>query len=285
MSFGGGSKQQVATTDSSPWGPQQPHLIKGFGQAEGLYDRGPQSYFPGRTYADFAPETNQALGMQASRATAGSPLLRAAQGNIQNTVGGSYLNSNPYVDAMFNKASDAVTRQYREATAPSIGSQFALAGRSGSGQHANALNQSQDQLGRTLSGMAADIYGTNYDRERQRQIQASTLAPGLAQADYGDIGQLANVGAQREELAERGIGEDVARYNFNQAQPYDALSRYMQYISGGYGGTSTQTQPLYRNRGAGALGGGLAGAAIGRTPGIDQPLLGAGLGGLLGIFG
>jgi hypothetical protein len=282
MSFGGGSKQQTATTLSEPWGPQQPHLTRTFGEAERLYNQGPQQFYPGQTYANFAPETEQALGMQASRASAGSPLLRSAQDVLKDTSAGVYLNSNPYVDRMFGSAADAVTRKYREATAPSIGSQFALSGRYGSGAHANALNQSQDQLGRSLGDLAANIYGGNYNQERQRQTQAAALAPSLAQADYADIGQLANVGAQRERLQEQQIGENVARYNFNQQAPFDALARYQQLVQGGYGGRQTQTQPLYRNYGASILGGGLLGSQIGATKGIDNPLLGTIAGGILG---
>ena len=282
MSLGGGDSQ-TSRSISEPWAPQQPFLTRGFTEAGKLYDRGPQQYYPGQTYANFSPETQQAHSMQSQRAIQGSPAVNAAQGQIADTAGGSYLNSNPYLDRMFGNASDAVTRQYREATAPSIGSQFALAGRAGSGQHANALNQSQDQLGRTLSGMAADIYGGNYNQERGRQIQASALAPSLANQDYQDIGQLADVGMQKERLAEQGIGENIARYNYGQQAPYDALARFQQMIQGNYGGTNTQTSPLYRNYGAGALGGGLAGAGISRMSGgsID-PLLGILGGGLLG---
>lgn len=72
------------------------------------------------------------------------------------------------------------------------------------------------------------------------------------------------------------------------------MSNYQGLISGNYGNSSTTTQPMYQNRGATALGGGIAGAlggsnlfgafpetlgALGLTSGST-----AGIGGLLGAL-
>jgi len=102
------------------------------------------------------------------------------------------------------------------------------------------------------------------------------------------------VGAQREGMAQAGINQDVAKYNYEANLPNNWLAQMMNIVQGQYGGsgTSTQSTPYYQNRLAsgagGALGGGLLGASSAGSLGIDPSiaaLLGAGGGGLLGYFG
>ena len=284
MSFGGGSEREAVSTQE-PWSGQKPYLENIFGRAESLYQGAPMSYFPGQTYAGFDPATQQALGMAEQRALAGSPLQQAGTEAMRATAAGEMLNANPYLDAMYDRAARGVTRQFREGVAPGLAARMSASGRTGSNAARTAMDQAQDTFGRTLSELGTDIYGRAYADERGRQMQAAALAPGMAAADYQDAQQLANVGAAREGLAQAGIDEDIARFNFQQMEPWDRLGRLSSFVQGGnWGGTTTQ--PIYRNRGASALGGGLAGASLGGM--FDSPYgapIGAGIGGLLGLFG
>ena len=93
-------------------------------------------------------------------------LLSPATAQLKSTIAGDYLNSNPYIDATFAKARDAV--------GAGIDSRFTSAGRYGSGAH-------QGVLGTTFNNLATDIYGNNYANERKLQQQASTIAPAFTQ--------------------------------------------------------------------------------------------------------
>ena len=108
-------------------------------------------------------------------------------------------------------------------------------------------------------------------------MEAARFAPMLAQQDYFDIGQLGQVGAQREGLADRYLQEQMARYD----QPYTNLQRYAGLLSGaglgqGYGTTST---PYYERNPLPALAGTGAGLFFGGPMG---GMIGGQLGGLLG---
>lgn len=268
------------TTTTAPWSGQQPYLQQGFRGAQKLYSRGGPKYFPGDTVADFGGDTTRALDMYRDTAMGGSAIPGAAVDQVSGTLQGDYLNSNPYLDAMYNNAASRITENYQEAVAPSIGAQFDSAGRFGSGMYQNMMQNSQQQLGDSLGGLAANIYGSNYENERNRQMQASSMAPSIAPLSYYDASQLMNVGEMSDAQRQREIDANFNRYMHKQERPYDNLNRYMASVTGNYGGVNTQ--PIYKNSTAQNLGLGLAGV------GLADSLLGStsygGLGGLLGSF-
>ncbi len=229
-SSGGGGQTTTSVQNTEPWSTQQPYLETGFESARtGVLDR-PQEYFPDSTVVPFAPETTAALGAQTNRAIQGSPLLGGAQDYTGDVLSGQYLDpsSNPFLGGV----SDAVLSQVQ----PQVASSFAQAGRTGGSPLA------AEALGRGVSrGMAPYLFG-EYGRERGAMEAAAGRAPGLAEADYGDIDRLARVGASREGKAEEGLQDSISRYNFGQAEPADRISQYMGLIQGNYGGSSTGSQ-------------------------------------------
>lgn len=137
------------------------------------------------------PLTNQAINLsQQGVATPGTSLIAQAgnggmpiQGYLESTANGSMLNANPYLDQTFDRAADAVERRFKTATMPGITSEAEAAGALGSGMY--ALNQSlaRQDLGNTLSGLANDIYGQNYQFERGNQINAANLIQNASNAE------------------------------------------------------------------------------------------------------
>lgn len=236
----------VATTTSAPWGPQQPYLTDTFNRAKNLYATGGPKYYPQNTVAPMSNQTRQGINAYTQTATQGTPVTDSAQQQVNATLQGDYLNSNPYLDAMYNNAAGAVTRNYQEAVAPSIAANFGLSGRSGSNMaFANAMDSSRDTLSRNLGGMAANIYGGAYENERGRQMQAASMAPETAALNYFDSNQLLQAGRLQDTYNQNRLNSDINRFNFNQERPWDALGRYQQLINGNYGGQSTQ--PIYNN--------------------------------------
>ena len=142
-----------------------------------------------------------------------------ASGMLNTTASGAYLNANPYLDATFNKAADAVQSR--------VNNSFASAGRFGSG-----LNQRT--LGDSLGDLATNIYGGNYANERNLQESATSRlgdvynqGQGLAQNAISNIGNNYNQGQQNKLAALGGMSD---AYNSQARINQDAAAG----ISGNY---------------------------------------------------
>lgn len=324
-SKGGGTQSTQTIQKADPPAFMQPYIqdVLAMGATNA---RTPQQFFPGSTVAGTAPETTAAQILQANRAIAGSPLERAAQAENLRTVNGTYfglnpsspyntaaasgafLNSNPYLDAMFARAARPVTMQFTDVALPGVASMFSSAGRYGSGAMQDATQRTVDTFGRTLGDLSANIYGTNYANERQLQntaaqnldqafgrerllqSQAVGQAPTLANQDFANIGALSEVGAQREAAQQAIINDAIQRWNFAQMEPAQRLQLYNAIVQGGFAAPSTTSagttqlpprQPL-RSAAGGAVAGAATGAAMGGQTG---GMWGAGVGGLLGLLG
>jgi len=198
-------------------------------------------------------------------------------------------------------ATRPLTQQFSQSVLPGISSLYSKSGRLGSGSMERALGTATEAYGRSLGDITANIAGSQYQQERGLQQQAQLAQAQLAGAAPQFYGQqflpsqaLGQVGAQQEAIAAQPLQEQLARYQFGQQLPYQQLQGYLSSVYGtplGQFGTTTQNAPTYQNRGAGVLGGAIAGGLGGYALGQAFPdqiggtygaLGGAGLGGLLG---
>lgn len=138
-------------------------------------------------------------------------------------------------------------------------------------------------------------YGVQQSLTDQAAIaQAAKTAAQMRQAGYGAATQTAlnarNLGMQGAQTV---MGLGSARQQLEQARLDAARNIGLQKLGVAQSALtgqpanigSTTTQPIYRNQGAGVLGGALAGAQLGSiVPGIGTGI-GAGIGGLLGLLG
>jgi hypothetical protein len=299
----------ATTTQTSQIDPALlPYLTQGLERAQSLFLTGQQpEFFPGQTYVSPSAATTEAIAQQEAIARQQSPVLQQAQqayqtslGQVGQTATGGFLNANPYQQAMMEAATRPLTQQFSQAVLPGISSLYSRSGRLGSGAMERALGTATEAYGRSLGDITANIAGTQYQQERglqqQAQMQQAQLA-GLAPQFYGQqflpSQTLAQVGAQQEAIAAQPLQEQLARYQFGQQLPYQQLQGYLSSVYGtplGQYGTSTTNAPTYQNRGAGVLGGGIAGGLGGYALGQAFPAIGgtygalggAALGGLLG---
>jgi len=252
----------------APWEPQQNPIIYGLLDAQNNVRNRQLNYFPGQTYAEFSPQTEQALNLTEQRALAGSPVQRGASDQALSTIRGDYLYGGPGFNAAYQAAANRII--------PDIESRFAKSGRYGSG------------LARQAEASAlSDAFAKQYGDERQNQLRTMLAAPQLAGADYNDFLRLAGVGQQREGQSQKKINEDIARFNFYQNEPLERVRNYMALVSGNYGQQGLQNvQGFKGNTGAGILGGALGGGGLAAAPALGLGPLGIGLsavgGGLLG---
>jgi len=291
----------ATTTSTSSIDPALlPYLTQGLQRAQSLFLTGQQpEFFPGQTYVSPSAATTEAIAQQEQLARQQSPVLQQAQqaytsslGQVGQTAAGGFLNANPYQQAMMAAATRPLTQQFSETVLPGISSLYSKSGRLGSGAMERALGTATEAYGRSLGDITANIAGTQYQQERGLQQQAQLaqsqlagLAPQFYSQQFLPSQTLAQVGAQQEAIAAQPLQEQLARYQFGQQLPYQQLQGYLSSVYGtplGSYGTQTTNAPTYQNRGAGVLGGGIAGGLGGYALGQAFPSIGAGYGALGG---
>ena len=329
---------------TGPWGPLHEPILQGVNMAETLMGT-PPAYYSGSTVNPFSQTTEQAMQARYNRAMQGSPQEQAFGGylsgamgqgqfnlapagvaanqaiggmgagtsQLAQTAGGANLYGNPFLDAQFNAASANMGQQFDRA-ASRIDASFGGGGRAGSNAHAQAMGDAAGQFSDSLSSLGANIYGGNYQAERDRQMQASnvlqqgglagggllgnlygnvdqsmaraaTMTPAHSAMQYGNIDQLGQVGSMVDQQAQNYLQDDINRFNFSQQAPWDRVGQYMGIVNSPSGGTMRQT-----GGGPGdvaqALGGAGTGAATGYMVGGPWGAAAGGIIGLgLGLFG
>lgn len=244
---------------------QRQALEFGLSEARQQYED-PRQYYQGSTVVGFDPATEQALSLLQTRGMQSTPITQSSEEALQRQL-------QPLDEGQFT---DLVNAQLRQRI-PQVQSQFARAGTARGGLAQQAIGREVAQA--TTQALAQD---------RARQLQALGMAPTISNLRLNEIQGLSGVGATREELAGRQLAEDIARQRFEEEERRNALNEYLSRVQGvnlGQTTTSTQTgSPLTRNRSAGILGGGLAGAQVGSQYGLPGALIGGGIGALTGLF-
>lgn len=170
--MGGKSTSTSETGSAQKWA--QPYAKAAAGSVQGVYNRNQ----PG-----IQSITNQVQGLMpglVNRFNQGSANVHAAQGYNQDVLNGKYLNGNPYLQGFLNQTNRDVTNQ--------VNSQFASAGRYGSGAYA-------DVLSRNLAEADNNARLADYSQQQARMDQAAQMAPALAQADYTGLPEILQTGA------------------------------------------------------------------------------------------
>lgn len=237
------------------------------------FREGGPKFFEGQTYADFTPQQQEYLSGLEARSRAGSPIITNAQQGLADVLGGKYLdpNTNPYLRQTYDTGAGAVQR--------SLTSQFGRGGRFGSGAHENAA-------GSAYATLANQLYGGNYQAERDRMQGAFGLAPSIEGMDVTNLGRLGLVGDAYQSQKQRAIDEAKARWDWNQQRPELNLDRYLARLQSNIGTmetTSTQDTPYYQDPTSGYIGAGL-GALGSIASAYGGGGGGAGLAGALGSY-
>lgn len=222
--YGGGGDSGGGTTTTTQEIPAElkPLATAYTNKAIGLSQQGYNPY-QGQRYADLNPVQNTGLEMTVGRALQGSQTVNNAEGQLNQMIGGT---SNPYLDAMYGRAADQVTS--------SVNSNFAQAGRYGSGAHTASLTEG-------LGNMATDLYGGAYEADRGRQMQAIGMAPEFAQQDYADAGQMMNAGQILQDQQQQNLDYGYEQYQEAENLPYKQLAAMSGVFGSNLGGASKTT--------------------------------------------
>ena len=251
----------------------QPYLSYGLSEAQKLYQAGGPQYYGGQTYVSPSQQTQTGLQALEQRAAQGNPLTGAAQGQLQNTIQGGYLQGNPFFQGAFNPAAQAAESKFKT-TLGDIGSAASKAGRYGSGAMSTMQQGASGQFAKALSDTAGTLAYQNYSDERGRQQAATMAAPAMAQSDYADIQNLLKAGQMREGYTGAQQQADINKFNFQQNQPQVNLQNF---LSGVYGNPLGRSQTSAGDTSGASgwqnlLGGAATAAGIYKTLGGTQGL-------------
>lgn len=120
----------------------------------------------------------QDIARSASFANFLAPNMGAGRAQQLATMQGQYLTpgSNPFLDSTADAMSRRLANAYRYGTAPSTDAAFARAGSYGGSAHQQTKQMQQFDFGQNLSDSLNQLYGANYDRERQNMLNAGSEA-------------------------------------------------------------------------------------------------------------
>jgi hypothetical protein len=235
---GGGSS--TTTTAVPSW--QQPYLENIYGLAQGQAQK-PVQYYPGQTVSQFTPEQGYAQQATTNRAVQGSPLLGAAQAENLKTTQGQYLNpdTNPWLAKTYETAAKDVAKTFGQNIMPGITKEAGAQGAWGGAREGVAKGAALSGFSENLADLATKIYAPAYETERGRQQAAVSAAPGMAEADYGDISKLAAVGQEKQAMDQANIDAAIKAFEFSQMEPWQRLGMYSNLITGDVGGTTVSS--------------------------------------------
>jgi hypothetical protein len=220
---------------TSVWKKQRPFLLDIFKRAQDQSNV-PREYYPGATVAGRDPLTQRAIAASSELGLAGDPTLRAGADYTRDVLGGEYLNSNPHLDDLYDRAAGRTTEQFSRTALPYLEAKFGGAGRSagpsgtGSGAYAGAQGRAFDQLGEGLADLSANIYAPNYEAERGRMDAAAARAPGYGAARQEEIMAAMRGGMSQEQLAQAMIEGDLGRHDFGQNEIWDRLALFSNLV-------------------------------------------------------
>lgn len=131
---------------------------------------------------------------------------------------------------------------------------------------AGQLANTQTQAGTGLSNA--------FSSGMQNMLGGLALSPGTESNLFTPGQNLFSAGGAQQQLNQQQLNGDVARWNYNQTLPFNALNQYIGEITGNYGGTTNLDQPFFQpstlsqvGQGLGALGA-AGSAASGLSMGI-----------------
>lgn len=248
----------VQTTNTSevrnPWAPAQGALNQSLSGAMDAYNK----TYQGPQVAGMDPNVtagqNAQLGIANRGATSGAAQsgiggvqgilnggglgapMQDALGYLQPYASGSYINNNPYLDAIIGKS--------QQEAADKVNANFSSAGRYGSGAYAGAL-------GKELAGIGTNARYQDYLDQQNKQIMAINQITGIGQ---NGVNNIYNAGAAlnnyqtplySDAQAMKGVGGermDYAQSNIdaNNQAPWARVGNLAQLAQGigSMGGTS-----------------------------------------------
>lgn len=291
---GGQDQPSETKTTTTPWAGQQPYLEDIYKKAQAAYGQTSQTPYSGRYVA--SPSTEQQQGQQALVNTAqglqgsGNEVMALGQQQAQ----GQYLSpeSNPYLQQSMQAALNPVFQRFQTETLPQLRSNAIAQGAYSGNRNAITEGLAAQGMQRQAADTTAQMALQNLSNERQLQQNSGQLIQQGANLNLAYPQQLLTAGDISQGWSQDMINEALAQYSGAQNAPWNGMQQYGGVVLSGSPGQSTVSNtaynPLKQSTGsmvAGGLSGAAGGAMMGSMFGPWGTAIGAGVGGLAGLFG
>lgn len=163
------STKKTTTSSNTPWAPAQPYITDSLGAMQTANNQGQA------TLAANMPGAQSALTGAINTANHPPAYATDARAQLDKTINGDYVNSNPYTGAIADLIAKKTGAQYD--------STFGAAGRAHGGLAALLSGQG---VGDALQS----FYGSQYNNERGMQQQAIGMAPSFNQDEYTGVNNI-----------------------------------------------------------------------------------------------
>jgi hypothetical protein len=229
------------TTSNTPLPWAQPYYQDYLARSQEVANQ-PYQQSPG-TYTGPNPYLQQGWDLTANRALQGSPVMGAANDQLQKTINGGFLGANPYLDQSISNAQGDLTKAWNQVSKPAWDTAMQRSGSYGNTGIAQANGYAADSLQQNLGRVASDMRGNAYNQERGYMQQALAMAPQFANQDYIDSNALLNVGQQAQTFQQAAQNQNQAWFDQAQQYPQQQLGLLGNALGLNQGSQQTQTQP------------------------------------------
>lgn len=217
-------------------GAQQTAINRIIGEATGGagYSQGSENFLTGLFSGNGlnAPQSELASGLT------GGQYTNPALAETMRVAFGGDVGSNPYLDASFGRAANAMGENFQDNVVADMDQGFASSGRLGSKAYAKARGSAEDAYGRQLNDLANEVYGGAYQFDQGRKDQALGQLGALGQQSVDN--RIAGAG-----LYQQGIGNLFSGVG---AMPGVDAGRYSDFDRLFQAGTTVQQQPWQSSR-------------------------------------
>jgi hypothetical protein len=251
-------KSQTVTNKSEPWKEAKPYYIDLYEKASDALKATNKQVYGGDLWT--GPNATQ---KEAVNKLKGNQWDTGADETRQlglDTVSGKYLTaeSNPYLKGAVDTALSDVSNKYTREVLPGLGSAAIQGGAYGGGRQGVVNSLAAGEFSREANEAATNIYATNYENERNRQMQAPSLFGQANSLEQDMIKGLAGAGQQEQDWANQQNMEDYQKWQMAQAAPWAGIPEMLSVLSGGgfQSTASTGPNPSYMSPMQMAMGGG-----------------------------
>ncbi len=217
----------------------------------------PFSPYPYAMVADFNPYQYMGFDMGAQQAMGGQ-VPGQAQDLMSQTLTGGFLNSNPYLDQVVDKTLGDVTNQYNTSVAPTMAAAAMKSGSFGNSGFQEAEQNSRNELTKTLGGISSGMRMGAYNDERNRQMGAMQMAPGINALGYQPAQYMQDMGGVMQQQGQNVMNSFYDQFNQAQEWPFKTYDAMMAPFGRNIGSQTTSQGPS-GNPVSGMMGGAMMG--------------------------
>ena len=200
--------------------------------------------------------------------------------------------NNPYVQNLTDITAGRIGDQLSEQVMPAIRAQAIGRGQSGSSRHGIAEGLAAKAATQAIGDSTTRQLSDAYSQGLTQQARGMAFAPQSVAMGFGPSAAVTSVGDKYRDETTKSLQEDILRWQFAKEAPWEDLSKYQQFIQGGYGSQGQTTTDNDPSTLGSAIGGGLAGVGLADTllsggfGGMGAPsFAGLGSAGTLGLYG